>query len=151
MLSRQAINVISWQSKLQDTVAKSSMESELISVSILSREVVWLRRLLCELGYKQSEPTLIFEDNSACIRASKNPEFHRRTKHIDIDHFMVRDFVQKGKVTLKYLPSESNLADLLTKALPNKRFNMLNDYLHGKTINWKQLEEQGNTWQKRWI
>ena len=80
---------ISWRSKRQISVAKSSTEAEYVALSTSSQEVIWLQRLLKVLGFVQSSPTIIFEDNQSAIELSKNPKFHNRMKHIDISYRFV--------------------------------------------------------------
>lgn len=106
---------ISWRSKQQTTVALSTAEAELVSVCEATKEAVYLRGVLGELGVAQDAATVIMQDNSACIALSKNPEAPARTKHIGLKYFYVRDHVDEGNVQLLYCPSALMLADLLTK------------------------------------
>ncbi|PKU79458.1 Retrovirus-related Pol polyprotein from transposon TNT 1-94 [Dendrobium catenatum] len=78
-------NLISWTVKKQATVAKSSTEAEYRSLSAATSDVLWLRRLATELLLPQTEPTTIHCDNTSAIAIAKNPVFHARTKHIEID------------------------------------------------------------------
>jgi hypothetical protein len=109
--------VISWQSKRQATVAMSSTEAEYMSASHAAREAAFLHQLLSELGYKQSSVTLHC-DNQSCIALISNPTYHQRSKHIDVQHHFVREKVEIGDITMKYVPTEQMVADALTKALP---------------------------------
>jgi hypothetical protein len=79
-------SLISWTSKRQQTVALSSCEAEYMGLTQSAKEAIWLRRLLLELGQDRhlEEATVIFGDNQGAIALSSNPEFHQRTKHIDI-------------------------------------------------------------------
>jgi hypothetical protein len=81
-----------------------------------TKEAVWLRSLLTELhaNRSQTQATIIFGDNQGAIALTKNPQFHDRTKHIDIQHHFVREKQDKGLVDICYISS----ADGLTKALP---------------------------------
>lgn len=74
------------------------MESEFYAADECAKEVVWLRRLLAELGMSQEGPTVIYEDNKACISYSKNNTNHDRTKHIDNRAYQLRDFVKSGDI-----------------------------------------------------
>jgi hypothetical protein len=109
---------VSWQSKKQPTVALSSVEAEYMAATQATREAMWWRKLLHELGI-QSSPTIIIirSDSQGSIALSKNPEHHARSKHIDIRHHFVREQVAAGVVALQYVPTQEMLADVLTKPL----------------------------------
>ena len=68
-------------------------------------------------GYPQESATIIHEDNQGCIALSKNPIFHTRTKHLDVQAHFIREQVRTNKVALNYCPTENMVADFLTKAL----------------------------------
>ncbi len=122
---------IAWVSKKQNSVAMSSAEAEYMSASLVCREVIWIRTLLAGLGFEQSGPTVIHEDNSACIQMSKNPVQHSKTKHIDLHYHFVRERVEKGDVRLDWVPTDKMIADMLTKALSPAVFIPLRDALFG--------------------
>ncbi len=92
-------------------------------------EAMWLRSFLAELGFNQREPTIIFEDNQACIAMSKNPECHDRSKHIAIRYHFLREQVERGEIALQYVSTNLQLADLFTKGLPKPQFQRLRDRL----------------------
>ena len=109
---------ISWCSKLQSTVAISSMEAEYMAAFFAVQEVVWLKGVLSEmdLGYGQPVPLLI--DNQSAIRLAKNPMYHKRSKHIEIKWHWLREKVgEQNLVELVYVRSADNTADIFTKAL----------------------------------
>ena len=116
---------ISWKSKLQKTVALSSAEAEYMGITAATQECMYLRSLLRSLGYGDDDPTIIFEDNQACIAMTKNPVLHGRSKHIDIRHHYVREKVESKEVSVTYRCTEDMLADVLTKSLSGKRHRML--------------------------
>uniref|UniRef100_H3G826 Reverse transcriptase Ty1/copia-type domain-containing protein n=1 Tax=Phytophthora ramorum TaxID=164328 RepID=H3G826_PHYRM len=90
---------ISWRSKKQRTVALSSTEAEYMALSEATQEAVWLKVFLCELGEMASDEAVkIYEDNQGSIALTKNPQFHKRTKHIDIRYHFVREKVEDGQV-----------------------------------------------------
>ena len=95
-------NTVSWCSKKQNTVAKSTTEAEYVALSFDTQEVIWLRCLLENIGMKTESPSTIFEDNNGAVELSKNPKFHDRTKHIDIAHHFVREQVTLNNVSVKY-------------------------------------------------
>lgn len=116
---------VSWKSKKQHTVSKSSSEAEYRAMSAAASEVTWMVRLLEELGVKQLNPVMLHCDNQSAIHIAKNPVYHERTKHIEIDIHFTRDKVLEGLLQITYLPIESQIADVLTKVLPSVQFNDL--------------------------
>jgi hypothetical protein len=84
-----------------------------------------VRQLLDELSFTQSEPSLLLSDNQAAIAISENDVHHNRTKHIDIRHHFVREQIKNKVIQLKWVPSDIQLADLLTKGLSKVKFTQL--------------------------
>jgi Reverse transcriptase (RNA-dependent DNA polymerase)/gag-polypeptide of LTR copia-type len=114
---------ISWSSKRQSTVALSTCEAEYLGQTQATKEAIFLRSLLQELRpEEQPSATIIYCDNQGAIALAKNPQFHARTKHIDIQHHFVREKVASGEVDLQYVPTEEQLADGLTKPLSKEKF-----------------------------
>lgn len=111
---------VSWLSQRQASVAISTTEAEIVAASEGARELVWLQRVFSQLTCLEGIPTLKV-DNEAAIRLAHNPEFHKRTKHIRVRHFFVRETVQEGLVNVLKTSSADQLADLLTKAVPKPR------------------------------
>lgn len=116
---------ISWKSKKQATVSKSSSEAEYRAMASAAAEVSWMVRLLEELGVSHLQHVLLHCDNQSAIHIGKNPVFHECTKHIDIDCHFTREKVLEGLIQLTYLPTSSQLADVLTKVLPSAQFQDL--------------------------
>lgn len=122
---------VSWASRLQPTVALSSTEAEYMATSSAVQEAVYMRRLFFDLGFEQVEPTKVHQDNQGCIALSNNPIYHKRTKHIDVRFHYIREKVESHEVELVHVPTERQLADLLTKPLPRVRLAMLRDIVLG--------------------
>ena len=118
---------VSWRSKKQTCVALSTAEAEYIALSAATQEALWMRQLLTNLSVNVEKPITIYEDNQSAIAMSKNPQFHGRSKHIDIKYHFVRDQVEKKAVTVLYCPTGSMLADLFTKGIPKEQFKKLRD------------------------
>ena len=114
--------LISWNSRAQRTVAHSSMDAEYMALSDCSRQVIWVRTLLTELGF-DFESIPICCDNQGAIFVSTNPVTERRSKHIDIRYHYIRDIVEQGLVQVYFIPGEDNPADLFTKNLGRIKFN----------------------------
>ncbi len=120
---------ISWRSKKQTTVALSTAEAEYVALAAAAQEAVWLRNVMKELREKLPA-TVIHEDNQSAIAIAKNPQFHGRTKHIEIKYHFVRELVDNGTVKLHYCDTSNMLADLLTKGLPTAQHRKLRESLN---------------------
>lgn len=121
-------------SKKQKTVALSTADSETHAAIEATKEAFWLRTILEELGFKQAKPTTIHCDNQAAIIFSRNPEFHARSKHVDIKYQFLREHVDMGTVHLSFIVSEAMAADGLTKPLSRQKHEKFCDYLQGKLL-----------------
>ena len=108
---------ISWSSALQPLVALSSTEAEYIALTDAAKEAVWLRTFFEEIQRQLSGPLSLLGDNQGSIALGKNPEFHKRTKHMKRRYHFVREAVDTGDVSLDFIPTQEMVADVLTKAL----------------------------------
>jgi hypothetical protein len=115
-------NLISWSSKRQQTVSRSSAEAEYRAVAHVVAESCWIRNLLQELHRPLDRSTVVYYDNVSAVYLSANPVQHRRTKHIEIDIHFVRDKVQVGDFRVLHIPTASQYADIFTKRLSTAAF-----------------------------
>jgi hypothetical protein len=90
-----------------------------------TKEALWLRTLLKLIGFKQNGPTTIYCDNESAITLKKDPFFHARTKHINIQHHFVCERVESRDVIFTHLSTQEMLADALTKPLARLQFQYL--------------------------
>ncbi len=82
-----------------------------------TKEAIWLRKLMADVGLVQVGAITIMCDNQGCIALAKNPTHHFRTKHIDIQHHFIREKLESGEIGLKYYATQDMVVDVLTKAL----------------------------------
>lgn len=115
-------NVIFWKTKKQATVSLSSSESEYVALSACVSECIFVGQLLNEILNVPVFPVYVYEDNQSCIKMASTLET-KRTKHIDVKHHFIRDCVSQGLITLNYMPSAEQIADILTKPLSKIKFN----------------------------
>ena len=113
---------VTWSSRKQPIVALSTMESEYIAASDSTREAVWLRRLLDDLGEQQREPTLLRCDNESAIGLAYNPLAHKGSKHIEVRYHYIREQVTCGNVEVVHVRTQNQFADVLTKAVDGETY-----------------------------
>ena len=126
--------VVSWNCRKQPTIALSTTEAEYMATSQCTKEAIWIRKLMEDVGYVQEEAMPIMCDNQGCIALAKNPKHHSRTKHIDVQHHFIREKLEQGIIALKYCPTQAMVADVLTKALARPRHEMLREAMGLKTL-----------------
>jgi hypothetical protein len=121
MVITLAHGTVSYQSKKQSTVATSTTESEYVAAANAVKELIWIKSLLKELKREAEGQNTLLSDSQGAIALAHNPEYHARTKHIDVQHHFIRECVENGTIQLKYCPTKDMVADALTKALPRDR------------------------------
>ncbi|CAN1330795.1 Retrovirus-related Pol polyprotein from transposon RE2 [Linum perenne] len=117
-------NIISWSSRKQRTVSRSSTEAEYRALATAASEVLWLTSLLKEVGCPLSTAPTIWCDNVGATYLTKNPVFHSRSKHL-IDFHFVRERVAAKQLHIAYISTKDHIADTLTKSLLAPRFTQL--------------------------
>ncbi|KAL5546517.1 hypothetical protein UlMin_006204 [Ulmus minor] len=121
--------LISWSSKKQHVVARSSTESEYRALAQVAAEIWWIHSLFSELGLSFASTPIVWCDNMSASALASNPVYHARTKHIEIDVHFVRDKVLNKEIEVRYVPTHDQVADLLTKPMSHYRFQFLKDKL----------------------
>jgi hypothetical protein len=123
-------NPISWNSQLQKSVALSSCEAEYMALKEATKEAIYLNNIfqyinnILQLGYNNDIP-LILLDNESAAKLAENPEFHKRSKHIDIIYHYTREAIQNNLIKIVPIPSKDNIADIFTKNTTKEIFNNL--------------------------
>ena len=115
-------NLVTWRSKKQKVVAMSSAEAEFRGVAKGITEVLWLRKLLTELGFPPKRSCELYCDNQAAINISENPVQHDRTKHVEVDRHFIKEKLEAQVIKLPHVKSKDQLADILTKAVGTQFF-----------------------------
>jgi len=130
---------VTWKSKKQNVVVRSSAEAEFRAMAQGICELLWLKIILEDLRIKLDEPMKLYCDNKSAISIGHNPVQHDRTKHIEVDRHFIKEKLDSGLVCTPYVSSQENLADILTKGLNNKNFESIVSKL-GMENTYSQLE-----------
>ncbi|WVZ01079.1 hypothetical protein V8G54_027148 [Vigna mungo] len=111
---------VSWQSKLQKCVTLSTAEAEYVAVTEASKEMLWMKNFLSELGHDQDD-YVVNCDNQSTIHLTKNPMFHSRSKHIDVRYHWIREALDEKKLKIEKIHTDLNWSDMMTKSIPTKK------------------------------
>ena len=115
-------NLVTWRSKKQAVVSRSSAEAEFRAMAQGICEIIWIRGILNELRVKFTAPMKLFCDNKSAISIANNPVQHDRTKHVEIDRHFIKEKLERGEICMPFVPTSEQLADVLTKGLYKTKF-----------------------------
>ncbi len=118
-------NLVTWRSKKQNVVARSSAEAKFRAMAHGICELLWMKIILDDLKVNYEGSMRLFCDNKSAISIAHNPIQHDRTKHIEIDRHFIKEKLDCGLITTSYIPTGHQLADVLTKGLSTERFRQL--------------------------
>ena len=111
---------MSWRSKKQEVVARSTAEAEYRAMAVSLCEMIWMRSLLSELRLFRGNPLQLWCDNKSAINIANNLVQYDHTKHVEIDRFFIKDQLNSGVLRLNHVKSREQLANYLTKCLGSK-------------------------------
>lgn len=120
---------VTWNTKRQNSVATSSTEAEYMALYEGVKEAIWIKSVFKSINLDLNKPIVIYEDNQSCISIATNPSNHKRTKHIDIKYHFTREQIEQQIVTLKYVPTDHQLADIFTKMVSPVKFAQIRSSL----------------------
>lgn len=135
-------NLISWSSKKQSVITRSSAKNEYRSLASARVEISWLQSLFSKLGICCKEKPTIWCDNVSTTKLARNPIYHSRTKHIEIDIHFIKNKVLAGVLNIHYILSQEQIADIMTRPLSFIHFNYLRTKLNVLScpLSWGLLE-----------
>lgn len=113
---------MTWRSKKQNVVARSSAEAEFRVMASGICELLWIKIILDDLKIKWEGPMKLLCDNKSAINIAHNPVQHDRTKHVEVDIHFIKEKIDSGLICTPYVPTNGQLADVLTKGLNNEAF-----------------------------
>lgn len=128
-------SLITWNSQKQRCVALSSCEAEFMAATAASCQAIWLRKLLSQISGLIIPPVTLFIDNKSAIDLAMNPEFHGKSKHIDIRFHCIRECIENGDIIVRHICTEEQRADSLTKALTAVKFKRMRSKLGVQKMN----------------
>jgi hypothetical protein len=123
---------VSWSSKRQGMVTLSSTEAEYVAATHASKEALWLKRFLVELGWTQ-DAVRVYCDNQSALRLMRNPQYHARTKHISVQFHFLRELIEGGELDFGFVGTNLQCADFLTKGVSREKLEGFCDDVGLKT------------------
>jgi hypothetical protein len=121
--------VITWRSKKQSIVAQSTTEAEFIAMAEATKEALSIQHILQEVYPVLASTIPLLCDNQSAIALAKDNKYHQRTKHIALCYLFIRGSINDNEISLSYIPSTDNIADIMTKALLRPQFEYLRNRL----------------------
>ena len=134
IIIKYAGGTIYYKTKFQDTIAMSSTEAEFVAACEAGKAILYIRSILDEINIPQDEATTLFIDNNGALLMANAQQPTRRTRHMDIKHFALLDWVERDLIVLKRINTTDNYSDAMTKSLGRQLYYRHNDYILGKII-----------------
>lgn len=120
---------VTWSSQRQQTVALSTTEAEFMAACAATKETMWIKQFLSDINEYKQDSMCLNLDNQSAISVIKNINFHKRCKHIEIKYHFIKEKYHQKVIVLKFVSSECQFADILTKALSKDKFQYLRSKL----------------------
>ncbi len=121
-------NCVFWRSKVQDTIADSTMHAEIIAMTSAANEMLWMKHLLLDLGFTVAQPVL-WGDNKSALFCAECEHLTPKSRHIERKDMYVKDLVQRQYIKTEWCQSSDQLADVMTKVLPGPALTAVRDAL----------------------
>jgi hypothetical protein len=132
---------ISWQSKRQGLVSLSVTEAEFYALTEAVREAIYIQQWF-KIYFQREIKVLIYGDNSGSLQQADHPTDHQRNKHVDVRHYWIREHVRNKTITIKWISTMDQLADILTKKMGNNKFNYLRNKIIDNTLLFGSKEKE---------
>jgi hypothetical protein len=116
-------NLVTWKSKKQNIMARSSTEVEYQVMASMTSELIWIKQLLTDLEIKTQKSMKMYCDNQAARHIVSNPVFHERKKYIKVDCHFIREKIHSKEIETLFVRSKDQVADVFMKGLEQRMFN----------------------------
>jgi hypothetical protein len=130
MVIMYAGGAVGYKSKFQSVIARSSTEAEFVAACDMAKMILFYRSLLADLEQEQTDATVLFEDNNGALLMANVQQPTKCTRHMDIKHFAILDWVEQDMLILETIHTSENVSDAMTKTLNRNLFYRLR-YIHG--------------------
>jgi hypothetical protein len=133
---------IAWCCRKQNIVTLSSAEAEYVAMTEAAKEAIWIRNVMKQICDQKNQPLRIHTDSQSAMAMTEKQNFSNRTKHVDIKYHFIKDLIRTEQIKLEYVPTETNIADMMTKPLGANRIRQLREMAGLKQSHEDQIEEE---------
>ena len=124
--------LVYYKTKYQTTISHSTTEAEFTAACDAAKAILYLRTILDQMGLDQNKATILFEDNEGALQMANAQQPTRRTRHMDIKHFAIQDWIEHDLIALHRIETTNNISDGFTKQLGRSLFHKHRDTLMGR-------------------
>jgi hypothetical protein len=140
MVIMYAGGAIGYKTKFQKVITHSSTEADFVAARDTAKLILFYRSLMEDIGIPQTDATVLYEDNNGALLMANAQQPTRRTRHMEIKHFALLDWVEWDLLILHHIPTQNNVADAMTKPLERNLF-----YRHFDTYMGHRIPDYCNT------